>query len=77
MPKSDAAELTSFLGPIADRDIEVVERWREASAGDHARAMIELSRYAERMAVQTGFGKSPTERFPGIPEPGSPPRQAV
>lgn len=77
MPKPDTTELTTFLGPVADRDAEVIERWREASAQDHAQAMIELSRYAERMAAQTGLGKDATERFPGIPEPGSPTQQAA
>lgn len=73
----DVAELTRFLGPVEDRDAEVIERWRDASAEAHAQAMIELSRYAERMAAQTGFGKDPAERFPGIFEPPSPDRQAV
>lgn len=77
MPKPDATELTTFLGPVEDRDAEVIERWREASAEDHAQAMIELSRYAERMAAQTGLGKDPVERFPGIPEPPSPEQQAA
>ncbi len=77
MPKPHAAELTTFLGPVADRDAEVIERWREASAEDHAQAMIELSRYAERMVAQTGIGKDPGERFPGIPEPGSSTQQSV
>ena len=77
MPKPHAAELTTFLGSVADRDAEVIERWHEASAEDHAQAMIELSRYAERMVAQTGIGKDPGERFPGIPEPGSPTQQAV
>lgn len=77
MPKPHAAELTTFLGPVADRDAEVIEHWREASAEDHAQAMIELSRYAERMVVQTGIGKDPGERFPGIPDTGLPTQQAV
>lgn len=77
MPKPDSAELNTFLGPVADRDAEVIERWREAPAEDHAQAMIELSRYAERMAIQTGIGKDQAERFPGIPEPGSPTQQAA
>lgn len=76
-PMPDAVELTRFLGPVEDRDAEVIERWRDASAEAHAQAMIELSRYAERMAAQTGFGKDPAERFPGIPEPLSPDRQTV
>ena len=76
MPKSDAAELAAFLGPVADRDAEVVERWRNASAADHARAMIELSGYAERMAAQTGLGKDPAERFPGFPKPSPGPKAA-
>jgi ferric-dicitrate binding protein FerR (iron transport regulator) len=77
MSKSDSAELTTFLGPVAERDAEVIERWRAASAEEHAQAMIELSRYAERMAAQTGLGKDPAERFPGIPEPPSPGQQAA
>jgi hypothetical protein len=68
MPKPDTAELATFLGPVADRDAEVIERWRDASPAAHARAMIELSRYAERMAAQTGIGKDPDELFPGIPK---------
>lgn len=70
----EATELTKFLGPVEDRDAEVIERWRDASAEAHAEAMIELSRYAERMAAQTGLGKDPAERFPGIPEPLPPSR---
>lgn len=66
MSTPDAAELATFLGPVADRDAEVIERWRNASAAAHARAMIELSDYAERMVAQTGLGKDPAERFPGI-----------
>lgn len=68
MSKHDAAELTAFLGPVADRDAEVIERWRGASSEAHAQAMIELSRYAERMVAHTGLGKDPDERFPGIPK---------
>jgi|GEM_PF-3061582 len=68
MSRADATELATFLGPVAARDAEVIERWRDASPAAHARAMIELSDYAERMAVQTGLGKDPTERFPGIPK---------
>jgi hypothetical protein len=69
MSNPNATELAAFLGPVADRDAEVIERWRNASPAAHARAMIELSGYAERMAAQTGLGKDPGERFPGIPEP--------
>jgi hypothetical protein len=68
MSKHDAAELTAFLGPVQDRDAEVIERWRDASPDAHAQAMIELSRYAEQMVAQTGIGKDPDERFPGIPK---------
>jgi len=66
MSKHDA-KLAAFLGPVAARDAEVIERWRGASPEAHAQAMIELSRYAERLAAQTGIGKDPDERFPGIP----------
>lgn len=76
MSKPGEAELSTFLGPVADRDAEVIERWRNASPDAHARAMIELSRYAERMAAQTGLGKDPDERFPGIPRL-SPPQKAA
>jgi hypothetical protein len=68
MSKPYATELSTFLGPVADRDAEIIERWRDASPQEHARAMIELSDYAERMAAQTGLGKDPTERFPDIPK---------
>lgn len=77
MVRPGATELSAFLGPVEDRDAEVIERWRESSAEAHAQAMIELSRYAERMAAQTGFDKDPTEHFPGIPEGASPPPRAV
>jgi excisionase family DNA binding protein len=77
VPKADETELTRFLGPVEDRDVEVIERWREASAEAHAQAMIELSRYAERTAAQTGLGKDPAERFPGIPGALSPGRKAA
>lgn len=76
MRKPDAGELARFLGPVEDRDAESIEFWRDASAEAHAQAMIELSRYAERMAAQTGLGKDPAERFPGIPEPPPSGRQA-
>jgi hypothetical protein len=77
MQRGDPAELRRFLGPVHDRDIEVVDRWREASAEEHAQAMIELSRYAEQMVIQTGLGKDSSERFPGIPAPSSPEQQAA
>lgn len=76
MSKPDTTELATFLGPVADRDAEVIERWRNASPAAHARAMIELSDYAERMAAQTGLGKDPAERFPGIPTPSPQPKAA-
>jgi hypothetical protein len=61
-----AERLARFLGPLRDRDREVVAHWRTASPAAHAAAMIELSRYAERTARQTGIGKDPAERFPGF-----------
>lgn len=40
--------------------------WRDASPAEHARATIELSRYAERMAAQTGFFKDKDEPLPRL-----------
>jgi len=54
-------------GPLALRELEVIERWRSAPAQAHARAMIELSRYAGAIARQTGLGKPRGEMFPGFP----------
>jgi hypothetical protein len=65
-PESRAALLARMRGPLAARDREVVEHWRSASPAAHARAMIELSRYAERIARQTGFRKRPDDMFPGF-----------
>lgn len=59
--------LTDFLGPVAARDSEIVESWRQASPAAHAQAMIELSRYAEQMVLQTGIGKGSDDIFPGFP----------
>ena len=74
MSAGDPVELRRFLGPVHDPDTEAIERWREASAEEHAQAMIELSRSAEQMVAQTGLGKDSSERFPGIPEPSPPER---
>ena len=62
-----AERLRRFLGPVAMRDAETVERWRGASAAEHATAMIELSEFAAQMVQQTGHGKDPSEMFPGFP----------
>ncbi|MDE3070089.1 MAG: hypothetical protein KGJ43_05115, partial [Acidobacteriota bacterium] len=56
-----------LCGQLQSRDREVVEHWRAASADAHARAMIELSRYATAMVRQTGLGKRGGEMFPGFP----------
>lgn len=70
-PEQRAREerLRRFVGPIAERDAEVVAYWRSASPSEHARAMIQLSEYAAEMVQLTGFGKDPDEFFPGFPSP--------
>ena len=62
------ALLARFLGPVETRDAEVVEHWRQASAADHARAMIDLADTAEQIVASTGFGKPYDEQFPGFPK---------
>lgn len=63
----DAADrLTRFLGDVDARDAEVMSYWRIASPTEHARAMIELSAYAQQVVAQTGYTKDPNERFPGF-----------
>lgn len=70
-PEDDtkAELLRRFRGPVAENDRETVKFWRQASPAAHAAAMIALSRYAERMSRQTGYGKDPSEMFPGFPPP--------
>lgn len=65
--EAKAAMLKRFRGPLAERDREVVDRWRTASPAEHARAMIELAQLAEMMVAYTGRGKNPDEMFPGFP----------
>lgn len=65
-PADKAERLRRFIGPIAERDREVVDYWRDAGPGEHARAMIELAEYAETMVAQTGLAKDSTEMFPGF-----------
>ena len=62
-----AERLRRFRGPVIARDAETVAYWRDASATEHARAMIELSEFAAIMVRQTGYGKDPGEMFPGFP----------
>lgn len=59
--------LRRFVGPLAERDAEIVTFWRDASPGEHARAMIDLAEYATQMVRLTGIGKDPAEFFPGFP----------
>ena len=49
-PGSPSDPLLRIRGPLAVRDRETVDHWRAASASAHATAMIDLARYAERMA---------------------------
>lgn len=56
----------AFRGPVEANDAETVRFLRKASPEDHAKAMIELARYAEMMVATTGFGKDPDEQFPGL-----------
>lgn len=62
-------ELAWLLGSTSRRDLEGARWWRLAPPHQHARAMIELSRYAEQIARLTGIGKPAQERFPGFPPP--------
>jgi len=55
-----------FVGSRDAHDAETIEFWRDAPAAAHAKAMIELASYAEKMAAQTGLGKDPNESFPGF-----------
>ncbi|MDB5169100.1 MAG: hypothetical protein JWO41_456 [Candidatus Saccharibacteria bacterium] len=64
---TNAERLARFVGPMIERDQEVVDFWRAASPAEHAKAMIELSDYATSMIKITGIGKDPNERFPGFP----------
>lgn len=43
-----------------------IEYWSNATPAEHARAMIELSRYAEKMSAQTGFRRDPYEKLPRL-----------
>jgi len=65
--RRQAAELHRVVGRLQARQAEATAWWRVAPAELHGRAMIELSRYAERMARLTGLGKRSQERFPGFP----------
>lgn len=60
------SRLERFRGAVAASDAQTAEHWRQASSGARARAMIELSEYAEMIARQTGIGKDPDEMFPGF-----------
>lgn len=64
--------VNKLRGPLEERDAEVVQHWRAASPAEHAKAMIELAHYAERMAAQTGHLKDVGEMFPGFPSPRGP-----
>ena len=60
--------LARFRGPVEENDAERVAFWARASDADHARAMIELARYAEMMAARTGYRKDFDDMFPGFPD---------
>jgi hypothetical protein len=62
-----AALLARFRGPVQARDAEVVERWRQLTAAEHARAMIDLANMSEQIVAYTGLRKSADEQFPGFP----------
>jgi len=56
-----------FVGPLAAADAETIDHWRHATPEQHAKAMSELSDYAQQMAQQTGLGKTDSDVFPGFP----------
>lgn len=59
-------DVSAFRGSVEANDDQTVEFWRRASPADHARAMSELSIYAENMVRITGLNKPPDEDFPDI-----------
>lgn len=65
-PDEKALRLRRFVGPMVERDREIVEYWRSATPSEHARAMIDLAEYAEQMVRQTGITKNPEDMFPGF-----------
>ncbi|MBC7707776.1 hypothetical protein H7Y63_00970 [Polaromonas sp.] len=65
---AEKAELLArFVGEAHSSETTMAEYWRTASSEEHAKAMCELSMYAEQMSQQTGFTKDVTEQFPGFP----------
>jgi hypothetical protein len=60
--------LTRFRGPVEVHDAERVEFWRDRSDAEHARAMIELADFAEKVVSHTGYYKHPDDLFPGFPK---------
>lgn len=62
-----ADRLARFRGPVERHDAARAEFWRGRSDADHARAMIELARYAETVAASTGYHKDADDMFPGFP----------
>ena len=62
-----AERLARFRGPLVHEDQDSAEFWRGQSAEAHAKAMVDLSNYATRMAAQTGLGRDATEPLPALP----------
>jgi len=62
-----AALLARFVGPLEERDQEMIEYWRQATPAEHARAMIELAAFVENVAAHTQLTKEATIMFPGFP----------
>lgn len=65
--ESKQERLARFVGPVAAADAETIEYWRDATPEQHARAMSDLSDYAQQMAQQTGLGKTDANMLPGFP----------
>jgi len=64
---SKRERLMRFVGPLEAADTETIDHWRHATPEQHAKAMSELSDYAQQMAQQTGLGKTDSDVFPGFP----------
>lgn len=70
LPAAEASKqerLARFVGSVAAADAETVDHWRDATPEQHARAMSELSDYAQQMVQQTGLGKTDANMLPGFP----------
>lgn len=59
--------LNRFRAPVNDE--RMIEFWRNATPADHAKAMIELSNYAQQLAKKRGIERSTADPMPALPKP--------